>query len=79
MKNESEPLVSVIILNYNAGKLLSECIESVLETDYENFEVIIVDNASKDNSVNICKEKFNSVKIIENEKNLPQTKPQEYL
>ena len=70
MKNELEPLVSVIILNYNAGKLLSECIESVLETDYENFEVIIVDNASKDNSVNICKEKFNSVKIIENEKNL---------
>ena len=43
MKNELEPLVSVIILNYNAGKLLSECIESVLETDYENFEVIIVD------------------------------------
>ena len=70
MKNELEPLVSVIILNYNAGKLLSECIESVLETDYENFEVIVVDNASKDNSVNICKEKFNSVKIIENEKNL---------
>ena len=70
MKNESEPLVSVIILNYNAGKLLSECIESVLETDYENFEVIIVDNASKDNSVNVCKEKFNSVNIIENEKNL---------
>ena len=70
MKNEFEPLVSVIILNYNAGNLLSECIESVLKTDYEKFEIIIVDNDSKDDSVDRCKEKFRDVQIIENKKNL---------
>jgi len=70
MKNEFEPLVSVIILNYNAGNLLSKCIESVLKTDYEKFEIIIVDNDSKDDSVDRCKEKFRDVQIIENKKNL---------
>ena len=70
MKNEFEPLVSVIILNYNAGNLLSECIESVLKTDYEKFEIIIVDNDSKDDSIDRCKEKFRDVQIIENKKNL---------
>ena len=51
MKNESEPLVSIIILNYNAGNLLLECIESLLQTNYQKFEIIIVDNDSKDDSV----------------------------
>ena len=70
MKNESTPLVSIIILNYNAGNLLLECVESVLKTDYEKFEIIIVDNDSKDDSVDRCKEKFRDVQIIENKKNL---------
>ncbi len=70
MKNESEPLVSIIILNYNAGNLLLECIKSVLKTNYDNFEIIVVDNASKDDSINRCKEKFQGIRIIENGKNL---------
>tara|TARA_B100000029_G_scaffold225061_1_gene222878 strand:- start:184 stop:1227 length:1044 start_codon:yes stop_codon:yes gene_type:complete len=70
MKNEPQPLVSIIILNYNAGKLLVDCIQSVLQTNYENFEIIIVDNASKDRSAEMCKEKFQQVKIIENKLNL---------
>jgi hypothetical protein len=70
MKNGSEPLVSIIILNYNAGNLLLECIESVLKTDYEKFEIVIVDNASEDDSINKCKERFEEIRIIENKKNL---------
>jgi len=70
MKNESTPLVSIIILNYNAGNLLLECVESVLQTNYERFEIIIVDNASKDDSISICKEKFEEIQIIENKKNV---------
>lgn len=70
MKNNNEPLVSIIILNYNAGKLLLECVESVFDTNYGNLEVIIVDNASKDESHKICKQKFNKIRLIENEKNL---------
>ncbi len=70
MNKIPQPLVSVIILNYNAGKLLLDCFESIVKTDYDNFEIIIVDNASEDKSYRKCKEKFGRVSIIENEKNL---------
>jgi len=67
---EKEPLISVIILNYNAGDLLLECVDSVFNSNYNNLEVIVVDNVSKDNSHKICKEKFQNIILIENEKNL---------
>ena len=70
MKNNSQPLVSIIILNYNAGNLLLHCVESVLQTNYENYEIIVVDNASADNSQNECKEKFTAIQLIQNQKNL---------
>ena len=64
------PLVSIIILNYNAGQILLDCFESVIKTNYDNFEIIIVDNASEDKSYRKCKEKFERTRIIENGKNL---------
>lgn len=45
------PLVSVIILNYNGGDFLKRCVESVINTEYENFEIILVDNCSTDGSL----------------------------
>ena len=45
------PLVSIVIVNYNAGRLLRQCLESVREQTYPNWEVIIVDNASHDESL----------------------------
>ena len=65
-----DPLVSIIILNYNAGKLLIDCVRSVFSSTYSNFEVILVDNVSTDNSHKICKKNFDKVKIIENKENL---------
>lgn len=67
---ELNPLVSIVILNYNAGKLLLDCIRSIQESTYSNFEIILVDNVSKDNSHIICKEKFPTIKLIENSENL---------
>ena len=67
---DDNPKVSVIILNYNAGDLLINCVESVLNTSYDNIEVIVVDNASADNSHQKCKERFDKIKIIENKQNL---------
>ncbi len=64
-----KPLVSIIILNYNAGELLINCVESVFQTEYSNFEVIVVDNISSDNSHKKCKEKFEKIHLIENSKN----------
>ena len=55
------PLVSVIILNYNAGQLLIDCVKSVIASTYENFEVIVVDNVSTDNSHKTCKKNFENI------------------
>ena len=52
-----KPLISIIILNYNAGELLIKCVNSIQKSSYSNYEIILVDNRSKDNSHRICKEK----------------------
>ena len=70
VKNNSNPLVSIIILNYNAGNLLLNCVGSVLKSTYPNFEVIVVDNLSTDNSHVRCKEKFEKIQLIKNKENL---------
>jgi GT2 family glycosyltransferase len=69
LNSAKNPLVSIIILNYNAGDLLLRCVESVFNTDYENYEVIVVDNVSNDNSHKLCKEKFEKITLIENKQN----------
>jgi alpha-1,6-rhamnosyltransferase len=50
-KNDSMPLVSIIAPCYNAEKYLDAAIASIFAQDYQNFEVIIVDDGSSDNSV----------------------------
>ena len=49
-------MISVIIPVYNAEKYLKKCIESVQHQTYENIEIILVDDGSKDNSLQICNE-----------------------
>jgi len=68
--SETKPLVSIIILNYNAGDLLLNCVESVIRSTYKNTEIIVVDNVSQDNSHRMCKEKVDSIHLIENQENL---------
>ena len=68
--DQNNPLISIVILNYNAGDLLIDCIDSIQNSNYKNFEIILVDNVSKDNSHKKCKEKFPDIKLIENSENL---------
>jgi len=65
-------LVSIVIVNYNGERFIKNCINSVLKTKYPNFEVIVVDNNSKDKSITLLKEfKFDpNLKIIFSNKNL---------
>ncbi|MDI6452378.1 glycosyltransferase family 2 protein [Peloplasma aerotolerans] len=49
-------LISFIIPIYNAGKFLSACIESILHQTYENIELILIDDGSTDNSLQICQD-----------------------
>lgn len=65
--------ISIIIPVYNAEKYLDECILSVLNSDYKNIEVILIDDASTDKSTDIIKKYASNdkrVKYIRNQKNL---------
>lgn len=62
MKNK--PIVSFIIVNYDGEKFLPKLIDSILDQSIKSYEVILVDNDSKDNSVKIISLKYPSVKII---------------
>lgn len=64
-----EPLVSIIIVNYNGYKHLKECFDTLDNLIYNNKEIIFVDNGSIDNSVDFIKEHYKNVKIIKLEKN----------
>ena len=67
-----EYLVSIITPSYNSSKFISTTIESVLEQTYQNWEMIIVDDLSPDNSIAIVKKylpKDNRIKFLKLEKN----------
>lgn len=60
---------TVIIPNYNGIKYIEACLESLFIGTDTDFEVIVVDNASKDGSLELVKEKFPQVTLIENSEN----------
>lgn len=65
------PIVSIIIVNYNTYSLLENCIKSIYQFTKEiSFEIIVIDNASKDNSATLIKENFSKVILIESDENL---------
>lgn len=51
----SDPLISIVMPVYNVEKYVENCIESILDQTYTNWELIIVDDGSTDNSISICK------------------------
>ena len=61
-------LISVIIVNYNNAKYLKRSLDSVINQQYKNKEIIIVDDMSTDKSIKVLKEYENKVKIIQNKK-----------
>lgn len=60
--NSSQPLVSVIIPCYNHDQFVQDSIQSVIDQDYENIELIIIDDGSQDNSVLKIQEMMESCK-----------------
>ena len=63
-------LISIVVLNYNAGELLLNCINSLMKSTYQNIEILVVDNISSDDSHTKCKKQFPDIKLIQNRKNL---------
>jgi GT2 family glycosyltransferase len=69
----TKPRVSVIVLNYNGEGVIERCLRSVLGQKYVNFEIIVVDNCSSDNSVRIVRGFEPRVRLVENRRNLGYT------
>lgn len=73
--NQQEPFVSVLTPVYNGEEFLRECIESVLNQNYNNWEYVLVNNQSTDRTLEIIKEYTNEdsrIKIHNNKEFLPQ-------
>src|SRR6266851_4387534 len=63
-------LVSVTLVTYNSGRFIKRCLESVLEQKYPNLEVIVIDNASTDGTVDILEPFADRCRIYYNDRNL---------
>ena len=68
MKKKSSKLATVLIANFNNSKYLKKCLLSVINQDYKNIQVILIDDNSKDNSLKIAKQFEKKVFIIKNKK-----------
>ena len=69
-ENFKATLVSVIIVNTNERQHLSRCLPSLMASTFPNFEVIVVDNASEDGSVEYLNREFPEVRVLESDVNL---------
>ncbi len=65
-----QPLVSAIIVNWNGKKWLKECLGSLNGQTYKDFEIVLVDNGSTDDSVKYVIKNYPKVRIVETGKNL---------
>jgi GT2 family glycosyltransferase len=68
---DPQPLLSVIIPSWNGKHFLGECIDSLKEQTFRDFETILVDNGSTDGSVEFAEKRYGDfIQIIRNKKNL---------
>ncbi|MBU1299472.1 MAG: glycosyltransferase family 2 protein [Bacteroidetes bacterium] len=67
---EQEPFYSVLVVNYNGRHHLEGCLGSLMNQTYQNFEMVLVDNASTDGSKEFMRERYPWVHLVEAEKNL---------
>ena len=65
-----EQKIVIISPTYNSERYINNCIESVVSQDYDNYEMIVIDDASTDNTYNIAKQwESDKIKVIRNEEN----------
>lgn len=70
MQKNIFPKVGVIIVTYNSGEYIKKCLESILKKNYQNLEILVVDNNSKDETVSTIQKYFNNVNLIKNKTNV---------
>ena len=71
--SNNQGLISIAMATYNGGQYLSEQLDSIVNQTYTNIEIVIVDDDSKDNTVEIIKsyqQKYKFIKLYQNPTNL---------
>jgi len=63
------PEISTIIVTYNSGRFIGACLNSLFEENCKDVEIIVVDNASTDDTVKLIREQYPCVRLIENSVN----------
>ena len=74
MKKKKFQKISILITNFNKEKYIVKSIESVVNQNYSNFEIVVFDDCSTDNSINILKN-FEKLKIMINKKKQYKSSP----
>ena len=67
------PLISIVILNYNGLNYLKKTIPPILDLDYHNYEIVVVDNGSDDESIDFLRN-HKRIRLIENKVNYGYSK-----
>lgn len=70
LSTTTSPSVAIIILNWNNWQDTIECLESLAQIDYPNYQIIVVDNGSTDDSAARIRERFPTIQLLETGKNL---------
>ncbi len=65
-----QPLVSIITVNYNQAQLTLELLASLRKLTYTSFEIIVVDNASRENPKELIEKEYPEVKVVVSKENL---------
>jgi len=61
----TQPLVSIVIVNWNGKHLIGECLDSLLAQKIDSFEIIVVDNGSRDGSAEFIRERYPRIRLVE--------------
>lgn len=68
---DSTKEIGIVVCNYNKEEYIVNCVDSILKSDFQNFDVYVVDNASTDRSVELLRKQFGErIKLIVNRENL---------
>ena len=68
MKKHKKIIASIIVANFNNAKFLDECLRSIFSQTFKSYEIIVVDDNSKDNSIEILNKYKKKIFIIQNKK-----------
>ncbi|SVC60584.1 uncharacterized protein METZ01_LOCUS313438, partial [marine metagenome] len=62
--------ISVVVPNWNGMKFIGMCLDSLARSDFDDYEVIVVDNGSVDGSCEMIEENYPQVRLIKNQENM---------